>query len=92
MPASRISRATWSRPMSMPARRAAFHSLRDAVDLVVVVPQRHQPRHQPASRAARADGGRTLGRVVGARSHLQHLADGLDSEPTAVDESSCWRR
>ena len=28
IPAVRISRATWSRPMSSPARRAAFHSFR----------------------------------------------------------------
>jgi hypothetical protein len=57
-----------------------------AVDLAVRDPQRQQDRHphRIAYRPRRRRGLTALGRVVGARSHLQYTADGLDSELVTV--------
>src|SRR5450755_1762557 len=72
------------------------------IDLIVGLPQLHQPQTK-LSVAHSAPGRRPVpSGVVGARSHLQHLTDGLDSEPSCVhnvvlvgvDERHylrCWR-
>jgi len=59
--------------------------LAGSVDAVVVLAQRDQLRDQ-CGVAARSGRGRPgLGRVVGARGHLQDPADGLDPEPASFD-------
>jgi len=60
---------------------SALPQLPRAVDLVVGLPQLHQPRTKlSVAPGARRRHPVTRG-VVSARSHLQHLADGLDPEP-----------
>ena len=56
MPSSRISRATWSRPMSCPARRAAFHSLCAPYTLRFATHNTSSSGIITASRTARSDG------------------------------------
>src|SRR5512142_576202 len=72
------------------------------IDLVVGLPDLHQPRHQLLIALSTRRRHPVLGRVVRARSHLQHLANGLYPEPAPVhhvvlvrlDERNylrCWR-
>jgi hypothetical protein len=56
MHSSRIKRATWSRPMSWPARRAAFHSLWAPYTLRFATHSAIRICIITASRSARADG------------------------------------
>src|ERR1700709_2340158 len=86
MPAARISRATWSRPASSPARWAAFGELAGPVDAVVVLPERDQPWGQLRATDGSRRGRSVLGGVVGARGHLQHAADELDPEWSSFDD------
>lgn len=72
--------------MTIPARRAAFQSLRTPVDAVAGLPEFNQLRDQhlvPPSTNRRLAG---LGGVVTTRNHLQHSADELDSEPAAFNQ------
>lgn len=66
------------------------------VDAVVVLPELAQHRSQHAVAHLPGRGWSGLGRVVRARRHLQHAADGLDAELVAVrvderDYFLCWR-
>jgi hypothetical protein len=56
MPSWRIRRATWSRPMSCPSRRAAFHSLCAPYTLRLATHSTIKMLVMAASRRARADG------------------------------------
>lgn len=72
--------------MTIPARRAVFQSLRTPVDAVVGLPEFDQLQDQrlvPPGTSRRLAG---LGGVVTARSHLQHSADELGSEPAAFNQ------
>src|SRR5690606_25510681 len=92
-PRSATSARTPTKPHA-PLRSRKRHNRTDTVstikgqgpDAVVVLPEHHQLRDQGrvADRTRRR---RTIaGRVVGARSHLQHAADGLDSERATLDD------
>ena len=58
MPAKPMSRATWSRPTSWPARRAAFQSLRTPYTRKFSVHSSTRAGISMASRTARAESGR----------------------------------
>ena len=85
-----------------PGTAGGLPELADAVDAVVRVPERHQLRDEGrvADRAPRR--GAAFRGVVGARSHLQQAADGLDPERATLDDVvlvrvderdyfRCWR-
>ena len=68
-----------------PATACRFPELANPVHAVVVFPERHKFRDEDRV----ADGARgrdTVFRVIGARSHLQQAADGLDPERATFDD------
>ena len=86
IPSARISRATWSRPMSRTHTPGRLPDLACPVDPEVVLPQ--LPHHRPHDRITLRPCRRfpLLDLVVAARGHLQNCADALDPQTPTLDD------